>query len=108
MRLTTRLRRPGSGWIRGVGYHESVMGLPHARALDALVADRPLRIQHRSGRLWLLNTRAIDELLARAAPPPGLDRSTGHLFDEDAWLHVNARAFAHHPEQGAIDREDLA
>jgi predicted amidohydrolase YtcJ len=84
--LAAALRRPGSGWIRGVGYHESVMGLPHARALDALVADRPLRIQHRSGRLWLLNTRAIDELLARAARPPGLDRSTGHLFDEDAWL----------------------
>lgn len=85
--LARQLRRPGNGWIRGIGYHESVMGLPDARALDRLVPDRPLRIQHRSGRLWLLNSRALEEL-GRAEPPPGLDREKGHLFDEDRWLQA--------------------
>lgn len=28
--------------------------------------------------------------------------------DEDQWRHANARAFAHHPEQGRITRQDLA
>ncbi len=62
---------PGTGWLRGVGYHESVMGLPGARELDRLVPHRPLRIQHRSGRMWLLNTTALQELLAKADRRPG-------------------------------------
>ena len=39
--LAERLSRPGSGWLRGIGYHESVMGLPDAAALDRLVPDSP-------------------------------------------------------------------
>jgi len=89
--LAEALRQPGSGWIRGIGYHESVAGgLPTARDLDLLQPDRPLRMQHRSGRMWLLNSAALDRLLAAAEPPPGLERDasgyTGRLFDEDAWL----------------------
>jgi len=90
--LAQALARPGSGWLRGIGYHESVMGLPGARELDTLLADRPLRIQHRSGRMWLLNTLALETLLASAAPPPGLERGdggfTGRLFDDDQWLRA--------------------
>jgi predicted amidohydrolase YtcJ len=88
--LIARLSRPGSGWLRGIGYHESIMGLPDAAALDTIAPARPMRIQHRSGRMWLLNSCALAELLDRASPPPGLERSggrfTGRLFDEDAWL----------------------
>ncbi|MEO6092616.1 MAG: amidohydrolase family protein [Novosphingobium sp.] len=91
-RLALALAQPGSGWLRGVGYHESVMGLPDARTLDALCRERPLRIQHRSGRMWLLNSRALAELLAHAKPPPGMERDasgfTGRLFDEDEWLRT--------------------
>jgi predicted amidohydrolase YtcJ len=81
---------PGEGWIRGILYHESVMGLPDAAALDRFMPHRPLRIQHRSGRMWLLNSLALEALLAKAAPPPGLEReggrATGRLFDADGWL----------------------
>ena len=37
-------------------------------SLDRLVPDRPLRIQHRSGRMWLLNSAALSELLDRGRP----------------------------------------
>lgn len=98
---------PGSGWIRGTGYHESVMGLPEARDLDALMPHRPLRIQHRSGRLWLLNSAALEVLLAAAEPCPGLERReerfTGHLFDADDWLRAAIGAAA--PSLKAISAE---
>jgi len=88
--LAAALDEPGTGWLRGIGYHESVMGLPDAGQLDRLVPHRPLRIQHRSGRMWLLNSPALAELLAKSPPPPGLERDasgfTGRLFDEDRWL----------------------
>ena len=69
---------PGDGWIRGVGYHESVAGMLDRRFLDALCGNRPLRIQHRSGRMWFLNTLAERELRISTAD--------GHLFREDTLL----------------------
>lgn len=88
--LAARLQRPGDGWLRGIGYHESIVGLPDARQLDTLLADRPLRMQHRGGRMWLLNSMALSLLLERAEPPEGLEREggrfTGRLFDSDDWL----------------------
>ena len=51
---------PGpDGWIRAVGYHESVAGELDRAALDAVVPDVPVRIQHRSGALWILNSEAL-------------------------------------------------
>ena len=88
--LASVLSAPGEGWLRGILYHESVMGLPDVAALDEFAPHRPVRIQHRSGRMWLLNSRALDLLLAAAAPPAGMEcsdgRFTGRLFDEDTWL----------------------
>ena len=88
--LAEALSRPGSDWLRGIGYHESVAGMLDAAALDRLAPNRPVRIQHRSGRMWFLNNPALALLLVRASPPPGLERRdgqwTGRLFDEDRWL----------------------
>ncbi len=101
---------PGSGWIRGLGYHESVLsGLPDARALDLLVADRPLRLQHRSGRMWLLNSLALDLLLAENDPSPGLERGngcfTGRLFNADEWLRA---ALGSNPPDFSLVSAELA
>jgi predicted amidohydrolase YtcJ len=90
--LAAVLAQPGEGWIRGIGYHDSIIGLPTARELDALVRNRPLRLQHRSGRMWLLNSLALETLLHKTSPPSGLESQdgsfTGRLFDEDDWLRT--------------------
>lgn len=75
------LTAPGVGWIRGVGYHESVAGELDRRALDALCAHRPVRIQHDSGRVWYLNSLAVDAL--------GLPADAeGELFRDDVRLRA--------------------
>ena len=83
---------PGQ-WLRGYGYHATVAGDIDAVWLDRLLPHHPVRIQQRSGRLWLLNGAALCRLTAGLAPsqlPAGLERRagrlTGRLYDGDAWL----------------------
>ncbi|HEX6237180.1 MAG TPA: amidohydrolase family protein [Acidimicrobiales bacterium] len=83
--------RPAGAWIRAVGYHESVAGDLDRHALDALVPHRPLRVQHRSGARWLLNSAAIAALGLDRADRPGIERDaggrpTGRLHRADRWL----------------------
>jgi predicted amidohydrolase YtcJ len=58
-------------WLRGIGYHESVAGVPDRHVLDRLAPDRPVRLQHRGGALWVLNTLALTELDLIGAAPDG-------------------------------------
>ena len=69
---------PGDDWIRGVGYHESVAGMLDLQSLDALRDDRPIRIQHRSGKAWFLNSPAERRL--------GIESANGRLFRQDDLL----------------------
>jgi len=84
--------RARNGWIRGVGYHESVAGELDRDRLDAWLSERPLRIQHRSGALWMLNSAGVEQLgLDRGADAHGIERddlgrATGRLFRLDSWL----------------------
>ncbi|HKA02962.1 MAG TPA: amidohydrolase family protein [Acidimicrobiales bacterium] len=79
------------GWVRAVGYHESMAGLLDAAALDAVVADRPVRVQHRGGSLWILNTAALQAVDAAHQSHVGIERDahgrpTGRLWRADDWL----------------------
>ena len=85
------------GWIRGVRYHESVAGPLDAVRLDALRPDVPVRIQHRSGALWMLNSRAAEAVGLDRAEHPGIERdgegrATGRLWRADEWLRSRVSA----------------
>lgn len=101
--------RAGDGWLRGIGYHESVAGMLSATQIDAMVAHRPVRIQHRSGRMWFFNSLALEMMLANSAPSLGLERIdgrwTGRLFDDDDWTR---RAIGGAPPCFAAVSRDLA
>ncbi len=121
--LLTRLREhdaslPASAWLRCVGYHESVAGPLDRWALDRMLPnpDRPVRVQHRTGALWVVNSAALARLglggqagaqsSAQADSQSGGQsggqtgverdpdgRATGRLWRMDRWLadHVPAR-----------------
>jgi predicted amidohydrolase YtcJ len=50
------------GWIRAVGYHDSVAGDLNRQLLDGISPPVPVRVQHRSGALWILNSAALSRL----------------------------------------------
>jgi predicted amidohydrolase YtcJ len=79
------------GWIRGVGYDERVAGDLDAAGLDALRADVPVRVQHRSGGLWVFNSRAAERVGLAHGRHPGVERDTagrptGRVWRADDWL----------------------
>ena len=86
------------GWIRAIGYHQSVAGDLDRWALDNIVKDKPLRLQHRSGILWTLNSCAIELLqLEKETHIEGLEKNeqreiTGRLFRLDKWLREKIQA----------------
>lgn len=87
--LARALRAAPPGWVRGIGYHETVGGVLDRDMLDRMVADQPVRIQHRGGALWVLNSRALSELRLRDEPGVETDdagRPTGRLWRADPLL----------------------
>jgi predicted amidohydrolase YtcJ len=81
------------GWVRGVGYAETVAGDLDADAIDRLHARRPVRIQHRSGALWMLNSAAVAALGLTHGHHPGIERDrhgapSGRLWRADDWLRT--------------------
>lgn len=90
LRDAVSARLPGE-WVRAVGYHEGTADLLDAAALDAVAPHHPLRVQHRTGALWVLNSAALSRALGADPPPPCVDldaagRPTGRIWRGDAWL----------------------
>ena len=84
---------PGEGWIRGVNYHESIAGSLDRFAIDKFVSDRPVRIQHSSGKFWMLNSFACVLLDLENLHHDGVERKrdgevSGRIFRLDAWLRT--------------------
>jgi mycothiol synthase len=100
------------------------LGLLLTRALVAEAGPRPLRLWahgdlpgavalaaaagfERVRALWQMR-RSLQSQLERPQLAEGITiRTFVTGQDEDAWVDLNSRAFARHPEQGAWTREDL-
>jgi predicted amidohydrolase YtcJ len=66
---------PGvDGWIRAVGYHDAAAGPLDRHVLDEVAPTVPVRIQHRSGVQWSLNSVALTRI-GLADHPTGVLRS---------------------------------
>ena len=81
---------PGEGWLRGFGYHATHGGELDRFKLDELCPDRPIRIQHSSGKMWVMNSAALNELGVTSESHEGVEidgkNLTGRLFRMDDWL----------------------
>jgi mycothiol synthase len=87
-----RGEKPARVWAHGA--------LPAATALAAKRGMEPVR------ELWVM-ARPLAEVPA-VAPVDGIRIAAFRPgADDEAWVEVNARAFAHHPEQGSMTVEDL-
>jgi predicted amidohydrolase YtcJ len=100
---------PPGAWIRGVGYHEGGGPPLDRHALDGMIPDRPVRLQHRTGGLWFLNTAALALIITPDAPPC-VERDdggapTGRIWRGDDWLR---RRLAQSPPSLAAVSAQLA
>jgi len=111
--LAARLRAADAGlppgaWLRAVGYHESVAGTLDRHALDRLLPHRPVRMQHRTGALWTVNSLAADRLGLDQCEVAGVERGdagqpNGRLWRMDRWLAERVPGAA--ADLGALSRK---
>jgi len=97
-----------NGWVRATGYHESVAGDLDRDVLDRVMPDVPVRVQHRGGALWILNSaalRTIEGFLDETADVErdASGRPTGRLWRYDARLRPALPSAP--PDLGTVGRE---
>ena len=96
--LATALPRDARLWSHGSGASAA-----SAAAFAGALGLEPVRRLHVMGR----SLRSGPAWPAAAVPSGYAVRTFEPGRDEDAWLALNAAAFAHHPEQGSLRRADL-
>jgi predicted amidohydrolase YtcJ len=84
-------------WLRVVGWDEHSCGPLDRYRLDALAGTVPVRVQHRSGAMWILNSVAVQRTGADDCDLPGAERDasgmpTGRLLRLDTWLRERLAA----------------
>lgn len=82
---------PSGAWIRCIGYHEQIAGDLTRTELDHLAPYNPIRVQHQTGSLWILNSAALDHVLDDGEIPDCVERDddgvpTGRIWRGDDWL----------------------
>lgn len=88
--LMTAASSTADGWVRASGYDEHRHGPLDRHRIDALVGQRNVRVQHRTGLAWVLSTAGLDAVLTNDIPP-GVEldlegQPTGRLLRLDSWL----------------------
>jgi predicted amidohydrolase YtcJ len=95
LRLAAR-RAPADAWIRAYGYDDAALvdgREPDRRDLDAAVPDRPVRLQHRTLHLDILNSIALRALGLGELIDPRIEREatngepTGRIYHGAELLH---------------------
>lgn len=89
--LKAALRSAPGQNIRATGYHDSVAGPLDRSVLDTLEPTRPVRVQYSTGSLWVLNSKAIEDIQPDAEWPDCVERDTagkpnGRIWRGDEWL----------------------
>jgi predicted amidohydrolase YtcJ len=102
-----RAARPGR-WLRATGWSEHTAGQLDRHRLDALAGRQPVRVQHRGGAMWVLNSAALHQVGADDAELDGVERDdrgrpTGRLLRLDEWLRSRLPAG---PDTGGL-RADM-
>jgi predicted amidohydrolase YtcJ len=88
---TTAARTSHQAWLRFTGWNEHAAGPLDRHRLDALTGQVPVRVQHRSGAMWVLNSPALRQADVDGCDLPGVERGddggpTGRLLRMDDWL----------------------